>query len=78
MFKTTADLRNAMNTLYGEVVEGKVSGSIARTKVAIARAIVDTLKVELAAASLGKQFSAVRFDEVGSDVPSARKLKRVA
>lgn len=78
MFKTTADLRNAMNTLYDEVIAGKTSNATARAKVAIARAILDTLKVEITACSLGKQFSAVHFDEINNGVPDVERLRRVS
>ncbi len=73
MFKTTGDLRTAMVKLYQDVEQGKVTASVARAKVQVAKTIVDTLKVEIAAANLGKQFGTVRFDEIETS-----DIKRVA
>ena len=75
MFKDTSDLREAMNKLYEGVEDGSVSNAAARVRVGIAKAMLDTIKVELAAASLGKQFSAVSFSEYDGAQQNIRRIK---
>ncbi len=63
MFKTTEDLRNAMVKLYDDIEAGKVTNSQARTRAYVAKTIVDTLKVEITAAALGKNIDALAFTQ---------------
>ena len=79
MFKTTADLREAMNKLYADVESGRVTNTAARMKVQVAKVMLDTIKVEIGAAALGKQFSAVRFDESETaPLPPVVELRRIS
>lgn len=57
MYKDTSELRDSLNKLLSEVESGKVSNAAARTRVNISRAMLETLKVEIAAASLGTAFT---------------------
>lgn len=76
MFKTTEDLRHAMNKLYQDLEKGKVTNSAARTRVYIAKAMIDTIKVEIAAANLGKDFTAVGFNNPKVIDASAGRQRR--
>lgn len=78
MFKSTSDLRNTLNQLYSDLQGNKVSNSSARARVQIAKTILDTLKIEIAAANLGKQFSAVHFDETENTLPAPEKIRRIS
>lgn len=59
MYDTTADLRDGLRKLLDDLEGGRVSNSNARARVTIAKAILDTVKIELAAASLGMDFGPV-------------------
>lgn len=59
--KSTADIRTLLSSTLKGLDNGTTSTSIARIKVQAARAFLDTLKVELAAASFGKEAPAVTF-----------------
>lgn len=48
----TADVRQKMLTLWQKVDQGKLSHAEARVHIGIARTVLDTLKVEIAAAHL--------------------------
>ena len=60
--KTTEDLRNKMVQLYADIEAGKVTNSQARTRAYVAKTIVDTIKVEITAAALGKSINTVEFN----------------
>lgn len=74
MFNNTVELRNEMVKLYKQVHDGEISNNVARTKVLVAKTIIDTLKVEITAASLGKQFGAVAFNDAERG-PKIRAIK---
>lgn len=78
ILQTTADLRTAMVALFHDVEAGQISNSTARARVLVAKVIIDTLKVEIAAANLGRQFSAVSFDETERIADHEKKIKRIA
>lgn len=65
MIKSTEDLRGKLIAIFEEIEAGKISNTTARVKVAAAKAILDTVKIEIAAAQLGKQFSSVSFSDNG-------------
>jgi hypothetical protein len=48
----TADIRNKMLSLWKRIDQGKITHTEARVHIGIARTILDTLKVEIAAAHL--------------------------
>lgn len=52
---TTASLRADLLNDLAQLRDGKITVSQARARAAIARSVCDTLKIELAAASLAKQ-----------------------
>ena len=51
---TTADIRARMLNLWKRVDEGKISATELRMQIGLARVILDTLKVEMAAAHLNQ------------------------
>jgi hypothetical protein len=55
----TYAMREYLDRLMTEIEEGKLSNSSARVRVQIAKAMIDTVKVEIAAAALGRAFGAV-------------------
>lgn len=54
-YRTTSDLRNYLADLLEGVEAGKISNATARARVGIVKAMVDTLKVEIAATALGRE-----------------------
>jgi len=52
MIKDTGDIRAKLLEIWKAVDEKKISATEARLHIAVARAILDTLKVEMAAAHL--------------------------
>lgn len=59
MYKDTSELRDGLIALLADLESGNVSNSAARARVTIAKAILDTVKVEIAAASLGMAINPV-------------------
>jgi hypothetical protein len=55
VLKDTADIRHKLLEIWKLVDEKKISSSEARLHISVARAILDTLKVEMAAAHLTQQ-----------------------
>ncbi len=72
MYHDTAELREGLRKLLVDLEAGKVSNSAARARVTIAKAILDTVKVELAAAALGMEFHPI---PLGVPTRSAPKLR---
>lgn len=54
-FKDTADIRAKLLDIWKQIDEKKISSSEARLHISVARALLDTLKVEMAAAHLTQQ-----------------------
>lgn len=50
---STSDLRRRMLTLWDQFDKGKITAGEARVQIGFARTILETLKVEIAAAHLG-------------------------
>jgi hypothetical protein len=55
LLKDTADIRAKLLEIWKQIDEKKISSSEARLHISVARAILDTLKVEMAAAHLAQQ-----------------------
>jgi hypothetical protein len=55
LLKDTADIRIKLLEIWKQIDEKKISSSEARLHISVARAILDTLKVEMAAAHLTQQ-----------------------
>jgi len=55
VIKDTADIRTKLLEIWKQIDEKKISSSEARLHISVARAILDTLKVEMAAAHLAQQ-----------------------
>jgi hypothetical protein len=55
VLKETSDIRIKLLEIWKQIDEKKISSSEARLHIAVARAILDTLKVEMAAAHLTQQ-----------------------
>jgi hypothetical protein len=55
VLKDTADIRAKLLDIWKQIDEKKISSSEARLHISVARAILDTLKVEMAAAHLARQ-----------------------
>lgn len=72
MYQNTKDLRAAMTRVLHDLEAGRISNTCARARVTAAKAILETLKVEIAAASLGRPFAAVEFDRDQRVVPLDR------
>jgi hypothetical protein len=54
MMKDTADIRAKLLDIWKQIDEKKISSSEARLHISVARAILDTLKVEMTAAHLAQ------------------------
>lgn len=54
VLKDTADIRMKLLEIWKQIDEKKISSSEARLHISVARAILDTLKVEMAAAHLAQ------------------------
>jgi hypothetical protein len=54
VLKDTADIRTKLLEIWKQIDEKKISSSEARLHISVARAILDTLKVEMAAAHLAR------------------------
>ena len=54
VMKDTADIRAKLLDIWKKIDEKKISSSEARLHISVARAILDTLKVEMAAAHLAR------------------------
>lgn len=52
--KDTGDLKQKLLSVWQRVDEGVISGSEARIHIGLARAMLETLKVEIAAANLNR------------------------
>lgn len=52
LIKDTADIRAKLLLIWRQIDERKISASEARLHISVARAILETLKVEMAAAHL--------------------------
>lgn len=63
----TANLRANLHQLLQDVEAGAISNTAARVRVTVAKALIDTIKVEIAAAALGTEFS---------PLPLVDKIKR--
>jgi hypothetical protein len=55
VLKDTADIRTKLLEVWKQIDEKKISSSEARLHISCARAILDTLKVEMAAVHLAQQ-----------------------
>jgi hypothetical protein len=55
VLRDTADIRSKLLDIWKQIDEKKISSSEARLHISVARAILDTLKVEMAAAHLAQQ-----------------------
>lgn len=55
VLKDTADIREKLVKIWKLVDEKKISSSEARLHISLARAVLETLKVEMAAAHLAQQ-----------------------
>jgi len=53
--RDTADIRAKLLDIWKQIDEKKISSSEARLHISVARALLDTLKVEMAAAHLAQQ-----------------------
>lgn len=71
MIKDTQDIRNRLLQIWKLVDEKKVTTSEARLHIGLARAILDTLKVEIAAAHLNQ--SQIPSVQVARDFRSLHK-----
>jgi hypothetical protein len=54
VIKDTQDIRSRMIQLWKQIEEKKISSAEARLHISVARTILDTLKVEMAAAHLAQ------------------------
>lgn len=54
VIRDTADIRTKLLEIWKQIDEKKISSSEARLHISVARAILDTLKVEMAAAHLAQ------------------------
>jgi hypothetical protein len=65
--KDTADIRAKLLTIWKQIDERKISASEARLHISVARAILETLKVEMAAVHLAQ--SQIPSISVGGRAP---------
>ena len=71
LIKDTGDIRIKLLEIWKRIEEKKISSSEARLHISVARAILDTLKVEMTAAHLAQQ----QIPSV-SIIPSALSIRR--
>lgn len=57
-----SDVRNEMVNLFDQIKRKEIAHSQARTMLGAAKVIIDTVKVEIAAAALGKSIGEVTFN----------------
>jgi hypothetical protein len=69
VIKDTQDIRSRMVQLWKLIEEKKISSAEARLHISVARTILDTLKVEMAAAHLAQ----ARIPAVSLGLPLARE-----
>jgi len=62
MLKSTHEVREFLRATLVGMQDGRYSTSMARTRILLARAVIDTVKVELVAANLGREVHVVTFD----------------
>jgi hypothetical protein len=75
--RNTAELQTKLQDALTKWERGKISGADMRTYIGFSRAILDTVKVELAMASLNlAKVEPVTFS--GAEKPSKPKLARAA
>ena len=67
LIKDTTDIRAKLLEIWKQIDEKKISSSEARMHISVARAILDTLKVEMAAAHLAR-----------TDIPSVPIMPSIA
>ncbi len=61
IMKNTCDLRAFFQKTLDEMQAGTISNTTARARLLLARGFIDTIKIEIAAASLGKRIDVVTF-----------------
>lgn len=77
MTENTLELRRKMDAVLDEVESGRMSNSAARVRIMAAKVILDTIKVEITAAALGRGFSPVSLS--GSNGSSeGTNIRRIA
>lgn len=62
IIQSTSDLRAFLRETIQEVQAGKISNTVARTKLYAAKAFIDTLKVDIAISHLGRTLEPAVFD----------------
>lgn len=71
--RDTADIRAKILEIWRQVEQKKMSASEARLHIGLARAVLDTLKVEIAAAHLAASIPSVSVINKGDAVPLRRQ-----
>ncbi len=75
----TAQLRDELRELAAGVENGSLPLKIARFRLQIAKAEIDSLKVEISAEELGREFGSVEYDPANRKrARSAPALKKVS
>jgi hypothetical protein len=69
---TTADLRRIMSEDLAALRAGEITNSSARARAALAKTILQSVSVEIAAAQLGRHFEAIEI--VSNDASNLRKV----
>jgi hypothetical protein len=60
-YRNTEELRYYLDDLLADIESGKLTNGQARIRLMAAKATLDTIKVEIAAAALGRPFENVSF-----------------
>ena len=63
MFRSTADIRDFIQTTIEDIQQGRVTNAVARTRLNAARTYLDTIKVDMAAAHMGVELKPLVFDQ---------------
>lgn len=75
-YRDTGEMRQYLDDLLTEIHEGKISNASARVRVQVAKAMLDTVKIEIAALAIGQPLQTVSLEK--RDGVVARRLKSVA
>lgn len=72
-YNDTEELRTYLDGLLADIEAGKLSNGAARVRLSVAKTMLDTVKVEVSAAALGRGFDKVAFGGRRAAKPEAVK-----
>ena len=76
-YHDTEELRVYLDGLLAQIESGTLSNGSARVRLMVAKTMLDSIKVEVAAAALGRTFDKVSFGKVSFGNNKKRPMKTV-